>query len=54
MGFQKKIVGIFFIEKKFFLKSKKIGYSFDAEKPYLSIGDVFSAIGASFVQFLVD
>ena len=40
---------IFFIEKNkyFFEVEKKNGYSFDAEKSYLSIGGVFRAIRAN-------
>ena len=57
MGFGKNTILFFFLtEKNNFLGELKIfsGYSFDAEKPYLSIGGVFGAIGASFLQFLVD
>ena len=50
MGFWKKN-NIFFDEKKkFFLKLEIFfDYSFDAEKPELSIGAIFSAIRASFI-----
>ena len=45
----------FFAPKKYFRKiiflelKKKLGYSFDAEKAYLSIGDIFRAISATSV-----
>ena len=56
MGFGKNIILFFLTEKNNFLGELKnfSGYSFDAEKPYLSIGSIFDAIGARFVQFLVD
>ena len=48
MGFWKNMFWFFFDD--FFLKlEKKIDYSFDAEKPELSIGAIFSAIRASFI-----
>ena len=50
-GFLKKYVLIFFRRKKiiFFEVGFFFDYSFDAEKPELSIGAIFSAIRASFI-----
>ena len=51
MSFRKNIFQFFFDAKNnIFLKLKNyFDYSFDAEKPELSIGAIFSAIRASFI-----